>query len=347
MSRHARRTLTAMLLTLALAALATGTVAANFPGRNGQITFQRFDADGHFQIWAANSDLSHQRQITTGPSSSGFPAWSPASSRIAFQSDRTDPNLGDDIEIQDIFTMRPDGTDVRKITDSLGDSEKPAWSPDGRWLLFAADRADYPRSMGIYIVRSDGSSPPRRLTTLPAGSVWQELARFSPDGQSIEYTEYRNVPGNQPDDPPIEQSALFIVRADGSHARRITPWALHAADADWSPDGRRLVFAPGPAANDYIQSVMVVDADGEHLRALTHGDGISGDGNDVRYQESFNAVWSPDGTRILFVRASYTVADGFTMGLMTMRPDGSRQAFVSEVHGEEHQPEWGTLPLLR
>ena len=29
---------------------------------------------------------------------------------------------------------------------------------------------------------------------------------------------------------------------------------------------------------------------------------------------------------------------------MTMRPDGTRLAFVSDVHAEEHQPEWSTLP---
>jgi len=346
MSRHARRVLSALLLTFVLAAVATGSVAANFPGRNGQITFQRVDADGHWQIWVANPDLTHQRQITTGPSDNSFPAWSPDSSRIAFQSHRTDPYPTDDVEVQDIFTMRADGSDVRQITDSVGDSEKPAWSPDGRWLLFAADRADWPRGAGIYRVRSDGSGALHRLTRLPSGSFWQEMARFSPDGRRIEYTEYRMTPAKDPGNPDIEESALLISQADGSDPRRITPWALHAADADWSPDGRRLVFAPGPASNDYIQSVMVVDADGTHLRALTHGDGATGDGDNFRYQESFNSVWSPDGTRILFVRASYTVADGFTQGLMTMRTDGSHPAWVSDVHGEEHQPEWGTSSIV-
>ena len=139
----------------------------------------------------------------------------------------------------------------------------------------------------------------------------------------------------------------MIARADGSGARRITPWEISAADADWSPDGRRLVFAARLASNQYIQSIAVVDVDGKHLRALTNGDGLTGDGDAVRYQESFNSVWSPDGTKILFVRASYTVTDGFTQGLMTMRPDGSHLAWVSDVHGEEHQPEWGTLRPIR
>jgi TolB protein len=328
-----------MTLTLVIASIATSQVAADEHRPNERITFQRFDADGHWQIWVADPDLSHQQQITSGPSNSGFPTWSPDGTRIAFQSDRTDPDPNDDVEIQDIFTMRSDGSDLQKITDTIGDNEKPDWSPDGRWLIFVSDRADYPTSLGLYRIRSDGSGGLTRLTHLPAGSEWQELARYSPDGKWIEYTEYR-LPSPTNPDPYTDESALIIARADGSDPRRITPWSISAADADWSPDGRRLVFAPRLARDEYVQSVMVVDVDGRHLQELTSGDQLTGDGDATRYQESFNPVWSPDGTRIMFVRASYTASDGFTQGLMTMRADGSHPAFVSDVHGQEHQPEW-------
>jgi Tol biopolymer transport system component len=346
MSRHARRAVAAILITLAITTMATGPVAARFPGRNGQITFHRHDTDGYSQIWVANPDLTHQRQITSGPYNSAFPTWSPDASRIAFASDRTDPDPTDDIPISDIFTMRLDGTDVRQITESPGDSETPDWSPDGRWLLFAAEAGYQHEKMGIYIVRSDGSGVARQLTRVGATSPGQELPRFSPNGKHIEYTDYRLIPPEHPGDPEVEQTALIVMRPDGSDARRITPWALRAADADWSPDGRRLVFAQRLEEHDLLQSVAVVDSDGRHLRAMTHGDGVTGEGADLRFQESFNPVWAPDGTLILFARASYTDADGLDMGLMTMRPDGSHLAFVSDLHGEEHQPEWGTAPIV-
>lgn len=348
MPRHARRLLAAGLLGLLAFGSAAGTVIAVQPGVNGRITFQRFDQDGFFQVWVANPDMSHQVQITHGAFESGFPSWSPDGSRIVFGSSRTDPDLSDGYEIQDVFTMRPDGTDVRQLTDSLGFSGHPSWSSDGRWIVFDADRADYPRSQGLYLIRSDGSGL-HRLTALPTGSTWQELGRFSPDGSRIVFDEIRggNELRNHHDGRIVgEQAALFTVRPDGSDIRQITPWGAHATDADWSPDGRKIVFAGQPTHIGNIGDIQVVDADGKHLTDLTHDHGFTGIGREssVWYEESFNATWLPDGTRIIFVHASFTAERGFEMGLQTMNPDGSGRVWLS--HGQEHQPEIGTAPPI-
>jgi Tol biopolymer transport system component len=352
MSNHARSTIAASLAAVALASILSGRTLATFPGDNGRIAFQRFDSDGAFQIWTANPDLTQQVQITQEPAGAGFASWSPDGRHLAFSSARSDTDPDDGVEVQDVFIMRADGTNVRKLTDSLGDSEKPAWSPDGRWIVFAADRADYPRSQGIYIIPSDGSAAPRRVTTLPTGSLWQELARFSPDGTRIAFTEYRGgkILRNRHEGRIVaEQAALFTVRVDGSDLRQVTPWGQHAGDADWSPDGKQLVFSSQPTRIGDIGDVMVVDADGGHLRNVTNDHGLTGLGraNAFWYEESFNAVWSPDGRKILFVHASFKVEQGFEMGLQTINPDGTGQAWISPLRFEEHQPEWGTAPVLR
>jgi Tol biopolymer transport system component len=340
MSNRVRRALALACLGLVVGAVVPAVSTATFPGPNGRITFMRFDANGEFQVWVANPDLSHQVQLTHGPGSDAwFPTWSTDGSRIAFSSHRSDPDPADDVEISDAYTMRADGTDVRKVTDSQGFSGNPSWSPDGRWLVYSTDRGG--GGQHIEIIPSDGSGPSRRITSNPAGSLGQELARFSPNGKRIVFNEVRVVDGP---DGPVEQGALFTVARDGSKLRRITPWEIYAADADWSPDGTRIVFSARLAENDFVQSVMVVDADGQHLRQLTRGDQARGEGAAFRYQESFNPAWSPDGTRIMFVRATFTEADGFAMGLQTMRPNGSGRVALS--FGEEHQPDWGSVPAI-
>ncbi len=348
MSRYARRLVVAASLAVLVIASVAGPTSATFPGRNGRLVFMRPDDNGVFQIWTANPDLTHQVQLTQGLDWDGWmPSWSPDGTRIAFSSHHDDPDPTDQTEIEDVYTMRADGTDIRKLTDSRGFSGMPSWSPDGRWLVYEADRGDYPQGMGIYRIRSDGSGGPRRITRLPDGSTWQELPRYSPDGSRIVFDEGHLFPGANPSDDQVELLALFTVSPDGRDLRRITPWDMNAQDADWSPDGRRLVFAARLEANQGIQSVMSSDPDGRHLRALTHGDGVVPDGSDVDYQESFNPAWSPDGRSIIFVRARYTPADGFAIGLMTMRPDGSNQTWVSTSPLEGHQPDWGSARPLR
>jgi Tol biopolymer transport system component len=143
-----------------------------------------------------------------------------------------------------------------------------------------------------------------------------------------------------------EQSALFTVRPDGTDLRQITPWGIHAGDADWSPDGTRLVFGAQPTHIGNIGDVMVVDADGKHLQDLTQDHGLTGIGNYAafEYEESINPAWSPDGTKIMFLYASFTQERGWIAGLQTMNPDGSGRQFMGVERIEGHQPDWGTVP---
>ena len=75
-------------------------------------------------IWLTYADSGERVRLTEG-GSDGQPAWSPAGKWIAFRSDRDG--------IWAIYVMRPDGSDVRKMTDAevlpLWFLEKMAWKP--------------------------------------------------------------------------------------------------------------------------------------------------------------------------------------------------------------------------
>jgi TolB protein len=92
------------------------------------------------------------------------PAWSPKGDRIVFS--RLEGN------IFDIYTIRPDGTDERRLTFGPGNKEHPRWSPDGRFLVYSSDETG---NKAIYIMRVDGSgsrriSPPGGDSRHPAWS---------------------------------------------------------------------------------------------------------------------------------------------------------------------------------
>jgi dipeptidyl aminopeptidase/acylaminoacyl peptidase len=70
--------------------------------------------------------------------------------------------------------MRPDGSDVHRLTDSPGLDEGPVWSPDGTKIAFSSARDG---QQEIYVMNADGSDQ-RRLTNNPARDEspdWQPL----------------------------------------------------------------------------------------------------------------------------------------------------------------------------
>ena len=89
----------------------------------------------------------------SGVGEGSHPAWSPDGSSILFASHR-----GRSDNYRDIYSMRPDGSEVTRLTPDPG--EMPAWSPDGRYIVFAA-------LGGLAVARADGCC----VTRLPTNGV--------------------------------------------------------------------------------------------------------------------------------------------------------------------------------
>ena len=124
---------------------------------------------------------------------------------------------------------------------------------------------------------------------------------------------------------------IWSMRPDGSDARQLTSDNRIDTDADWSPDGRRIVFVklsdttsalPGTA---HFQ-IHVMAADGSDVRKLTEG---SGDGSDR------GPRWSPDGSQIVFSRSSSSAGP---LGLFVMNADGSNVRALTT--GSASWPDW-------
>jgi TolB protein len=123
-----------------------------------------------------------------------------------------------------LFEVRTDGSEKRKLTDSRGIDNWPAYAHDGREIVFGSSRDG---DFEIYRMPAGGGDP-TRLTH----SAGQDIRpRFSPDGKRIAFTSHRD--GN---------ADIYIMEADGSSPRRITASPDRDDYPEWRPDGRQLVI---------------------------------------------------------------------------------------------------------
>jgi TolB protein len=191
-----------------------------------------------FDVQLVRLDGSGRRWLTRGADRDTDASWSPDGRTIVFQRRIADGSSS-------IWTVRPDGTGARR----LGPGSDPSFSPSGQSIAFT-------RKGDVYSMRADGSGR-RRLTderddAYPSG--------WSPDGRQILFTAFSRT---------AHRAAVWVMRGDGTHARRLTRGSYDVAAA-WSPDGRRILFTRVvPTANGERGRVAVMRADGRNVRILT------------------------------------------------------------------------------
>lgn len=174
-----------------------------------QIVFTR-RIDASDTLWVMNRDGSEARLIFGPPQGAGWdPVWSPDGEQILFASNRAGG-------VQ-MFTVQPDGTDQQQLTqvESLGG--RSAWSREGASIAIFAGS---PWFREIYRMNPDGSG--LRQITKGGNNL---SPSFSPDGQWIVFTSYRD---NYLDDNGCE---IYTLRADGSQVIRLTENDF----CDWQP----------------------------------------------------------------------------------------------------------------
>jgi Tol biopolymer transport system component len=208
------------------------TMWAGFPlwspdGR--EILFSRPLSDelDHWYVISATGGKS--RAVATAAFSSS-PAWSPDSTRIAFEravgAGASHPASGSQIAV-----VPRSGKGLRVLTKGEGDRYRPSWSPNGEQIAFE-------KNGSVVVMHSDGTDAhvltrgtepqfapngnkvlysSRGLATFGLGgegvrqltkTEGDRAATWSPDGRLIAF---------------VRNSSIWVVRADGTHARRVVP----------------------------------------------------------------------------------------------------------------------------
>ena len=115
-------------------------------------------------------------------------------------------------------------------------------------------------------------------------------------------------------------TAVFSIPAKGGEARQLTPWKLAGGDADWSPDGKLIVFSTYPLVyfqGGRVSNLYTIRPDGSNLHPLTS------------YKEGETRAshprWTPDGNHIVYVADT-----GSARTLWVMDADGANLVQITE-----------------
>jgi TolB protein len=328
--------LAALLLVSALAVAAPAS--ATTPGKNGRIAFKGYlDADNSTgAIFTIRPDGSRARQITFPDVGTvdDQPDWSPDGSLIAFR--RCVPDT-----VCASYTVRPNGTHLRRLSapcqppdiDKCVEETEVAFLPDGRRVVFTRSFGrvrEFPNGEGFIehsdIVIRDLSGRHEHVVLRGRPFAGENVNMVvSPDGTRIAFQRH-----NSPLAEPAGGIAVFVMRINGTHLRRITPWALRAGDhPDWSPDGRWILVRSNEDGDFLNSQLYVVHPDGSGLRQITH---VSAD------TMLLSASFSPNGARIVFSQSG----DSGQPDIFTMRVDGSDVHQVTQTPLWESAPDWGS-----
>lgn len=145
------------------------------------------------------------------------PAWSPAGDRIAFLSNRT-PRPDDSLAM-DVYTVAPDGSDCRRVTDGAVAASGVVWTPSGDALAFpASDPTDYYAPTELYAAPVDGG-PTDNGSDSPDGVAGDDGVPDGPDGSddrddSDDPAGYRSV--SAPLDRSVAAGRSAVATDDGT-----------------------------------------------------------------------------------------------------------------------------------
>jgi TolB protein len=209
----------------------------------------------------------------------------------------------------DIWTVKPDGSDLRRLTNYGVYTAEAVLSPDGKQVVFTSVKDG---DLDIYTMNIDGSNV-KQLTRTPGydGGPW-----WSPDGTKIVYraqhpsdsaslSRYRDLLSRGMIRP--SEVELYVMNADGSENRQITRLGGANFGPSWTPDGQRIIFSSNhknPRSRNF--DLFLVNLDGTGLEQVTTNPDFDG-----------FPMFSPDGKRLIWASNRHQSKFGETNLMIT------------------------------
>lgn len=257
---------------------------------------EREPGNPFYQIFLLDLDSGKTTRLSTGEGKTTCGWIHPDGKKVMWSSTHADPEIKKKVQEEfetrrkevkaryswsydehyDIYESDLQGKRIRRLTTEKGYDAEGSYSPDGRWIAFASNRAAYTEKlseedqkrfaqdpsymMDIYIMRADGSQV-RRLTTQKG---YDGGPFFSPDGRKITWRRFS---------PDGSKAEIFTMNVDGSEQKQITRLGSMSWAPFFHPSGDYVIFTTSVLGYSNFE-LYIVDANGasEPVRASFNPD---------------------------------------------------------------------------
>lgn len=236
----------------------SGSASALVTGAGQQVT-PAWSPDGRQLVYASDQDGGYEiylrdqagqvRKLTNNTAEDVHPAWSPAGDRIYLSSNRAGTYFR-------IYSMRPDGNDVREVLAVVNTHVMaPSVSPNGAHIAYMRASVLEPLcqwNWDVWVMNSDGGNP-YPVTSHLAADLYPT---WTPDGSEVVLAGCRNF---------IDFDLYAVNVANGSQ-RRLTNWFLtNEWGARYATDGSHLAFGSDRDGNIEVYTVPAAGGSASNL----------------------------------------------------------------------------------
>lgn len=211
----------------------------------------------------------------------------------------------------DVWTMKPDGTELKNLTHGFKDISKhngnPCWHPSGKYIVFQAQDPNYKMknealatpgigiNNNIYIISADGKNIWRESKVRNGGGSLHP--QFSPDGSRLLWSNA--IPSTNPVGSweMLEFEMSFNGAPKLVSMNTLNPGNLQLYETHgYSPDGKSIIFSGIPSGKGYFDmDIYTCDSDGGNLKKLN-----------TNNEWDEHAHFSPDGKKIVWASSDGT-----------------------------------------
>ncbi|HEX8424416.1 MAG TPA: hypothetical protein VF634_13445, partial [Pyrinomonadaceae bacterium] len=256
------------------------------------------DRDGNSQIYVMNADGTNVTRITNNEHYDKEPSWSPDGTKIAFTRMAIPPTpeptpctnrfCGDwdmfpPLQQDDIYVMNADGSNQAQLTDSQGQDNHPAWSPDSTKIVYDATNFNFCCNQPgatcacylganytvIYVMNADGSNKQALTERVapPNGMQADTVPAWAPDNSKIIFARTLSI-YNWEEGTDSGSNALYTMNPDGSGLALFDDTDPSSnTEPAWSPDAAKVAYVSGNqwSAEGQSREIYVSNARGPKL----------------------------------------------------------------------------------